>query len=836
MHFDRAITIDQEKRIYIMATTTDDDVIERPDPGNRIFKIGSSSSFSSSLNFPVPAEDLERQAKLAELKDHFDLIAGEDGLIDEQEFLEAIRTENTLLAKKVFSLFDRDGDGYITAQEFLAFMERFQEPEDKIELLFHTYDLRGNDRLDRNELEMVIRAMVKSSSLPLDDQNVAEMVDLFFEAGVKASREIEPDNQEIDYITKEGFRSLIEKDPEISKDVSTLVDHWLGALERDSKMRAPANPEEAAIDLATRTQSHPTFYGFLLIYLLLIVSMMMMAGIWHGNTKDKNGNLNVSLVMARIFGFPLNLVCTMVFVFMLRNLLNGLRELGWGKYLPLDHHTAFHTFSGWIIFIFGVVHTITHLINFADNVVPDPENYLRQNGLTPIMVDYYPPPEGGEYSFLEWILTDRPNLFGLIPGWANPTGVLLIVIVCIMFFTSQPFVRRRGNFNLFYYCHWLYAPFAVLLILHAPNFSYFFPLAGIFLVLAIIQRVMYGYMTSEVNLAFLLEPKCVCLVIRKPENLIFRTGDWISVNIPSIASYEWHAFTISSSPELPNIITLHIKVVGPWTQALEERIFMDYSDQARSENVMNLDSNLKFLPHSYTNRAKMVIYDRKSSQLSEVTSKTQIVQKMNPAIEVRLDGPFHAPATSIFDSEHAVLIATGIGVTPMACILQSVLQRHLKRVVNCPSCNTRFTAPQNGDVGNLKKLEFIWIVRDPNEALWFLDLLTGIEMEQETLGADLPKLISITIYATRAWSNVDMDTLALRLAMNLYHKAKRRDIIYGLKTKMVGGRPNFSGIFSRIQYSRVGDVSVYFCGNSTVGAILEKKCEQFKFSFHQEIF
>ncbi|TRY70845.1 hypothetical protein TCAL_01216 [Tigriopus californicus] len=823
-----------------MANSTADS-IERSDSGNKIFNIGSDSTSSLRLD-ELPdskqgnLEAQERQSQLAELKVHFDLIAGEDGLIDEEEFLEAIRTDNTLLAKNVFSLFDRDGDGYITAQEFMDFMDRFREPEDKIDLLFLTYDLKRNEKLDRNELELVLRAMVKSSSLPLDDRSVAEMVDLFFEAGVQASREIDPDNQKIDYISKEGFRRLIEKDPEISKDVSTLVDHWLGALQKNSKPRAPKNPEEQAIDLATRTQSHPTYYGLLLIYLLVIVIMMMMGGIWHGNTKDKNGDLNITLIMARIFGFPLNLVCTMVFVFMLRKLLNGLRELGWGKYLPLDHHTAFHILSGWIIFVFGMVHTIVHFINFGVNVVPDPLNYLHQNGLTPTMVGYHPPPEGGKYSFLEWMLTTRPNLFGLIAGWANFTGVFLIIIVCVMFFTSQPYVRRGGYFNLFYFCHWLYVPFAVLLVLHAPNFSYFFPLAGFFLAEGIIQKMMYGHMTTEVESAFLLDPKCICLVIGKPENLAFRTGDWISVNIPSIAQYEWHAFTISSSPELPNILTLHIKVVGPWTQALEDRIFVDHHNQTKGQTCIRHNCNLKYLPHSYNNRAIMVSYARNTAQLKEVTSKTEVARRTLPSLEIRLDGPFHAPATSIFEAEHAVLVATGIGVTPMACILQSVLQRHLKRVVNCPSCQTRFTAPQNEDVGNLKKLDFIWVVKDPSEAMWFLDLLTGIEMEQETLGSNLPKIISITIYATRAWSNIDMDTLALRLAMNLYHKARRRDIIYGIKTKMIGGRPNFSEIFTKLKVSRVGDVSVFFCGNSTVGAILEKKCEQHKFSFHQEVF
>lgn len=35
-----------------------------------------------------------------------------------------------------------------------------------------------------------------------------------------------------------------------------------------------------------------------------------------------------------------------------------------------------------------------------------------------------------------------------------------------------------------------------------------------------------------------------------------------------------------------------------------------------------------------------------------------------------IDGPYGAPASNLFNASHAVLIATGIGVTPFSSILQ----------------------------------------------------------------------------------------------------------------------------------------------------------------------
>jgi hypothetical protein len=60
----------------------------------------------------------------------------------------------------------------------------------------------------------------------------------------------------------------------------------------------------------------------------------------------------------------------------------------------------------------------------------------------------------GNFTAVEWLLTMRPGLFGLIPGIANPTGISLIVILSVMFICSQPFVRRGGCFEV-RSCTWL---------------------------------------------------------------------------------------------------------------------------------------------------------------------------------------------------------------------------------------------------------------------------------------------------------------------------------------------------------------------------------------------
>lgn len=40
------------------------------------------------------------------------------------------------------------------------------------------------------------------------------------------------------------------------------------------------------------------------------------------------------------------------------------------------------------------------------------------------------------------------------------------------------------------------------------------------------------------------------LVISRPDNFRYRPGDYIFLQIPAIAKFEWHPFTISSAPEM----------------------------------------------------------------------------------------------------------------------------------------------------------------------------------------------------------------------------------------------------------------------------------------------
>lgn len=46
------------------------------------------------------------------------------------------------------------------------------------------------------------------------------------------------------------------------------------------------------------------------------------------------------------------------------------------------------------------------------------------------------------------------------------------------------------------------------------------------------------------------------LIITRPSGFPYQAGDYVYINIPAIAKFEWHPFTISSAPEQTGSVML----------------------------------------------------------------------------------------------------------------------------------------------------------------------------------------------------------------------------------------------------------------------------------------
>ena len=55
-------------------------------------------------------------------------------------------------------------------------------------------------------------------------------------------------------------------------------------------------------------------------------------------------------------------------------------------------------------------------------------------------------------------------------------------------------------------------------------------------------------------------------------------------------------------------------------------------------------------------------------------------------VPIYLDGPYNGSSARVWTRRHVLLIAGGIGVTPFASLLQSLVARHRSALRDCPHC------------------------------------------------------------------------------------------------------------------------------------------------------
>ncbi|XP_011699769.1 PREDICTED: NADPH oxidase 5 [Wasmannia auropunctata] len=225
-----------------------------------------------------------------------------------------------------------------------------------------------------------------------------------------------------------------------------------------------------------------------------------------------------------------------------------------------------------------------------------------------------------------------------------------------------------------------------------------------------------------------------------------------------------------------------------------------------------------------------------SLDLKSNSSQPPINYPVGKPLEIFLDGPYGAPSSHIFRAQHAVLIATGIGVTPFASILQSIMHRYWKARHTCPKCSFSWASEIPPTVMNLRKVDFFWINRNQRSFEWFVNLLSQLEIEQAELGITMERFLEMHMYITSALQKSDMKAVGLQLALDLLHEKEKRDLITGLKTRTNAGRPNWDKVFKQLQDKKKGKITVFYCGPPQLAKILRYKCDQFGFCFRKESF
>jgi NADPH oxidase 5 len=350
----------------------------------------------------------------------------------------------------------------------------------------------------------------------------------------------------------------------------------------------------------------------------------------------------------------------------------------------------------------------------------------------------------------------------LSPG-AGRTGVVWLAVFGAMWLFARASARAKHRFEVFHATHALYFAWLVVGVLHGPAFWKWVVVPVAVFAVERLVRVARRSRRTEIVQTRVLRSGVTRLDLRKPEGFEHQAGDFVFLRIPSVARHEWHPLTISSAPER-EVLSLHIRARGDWTAAV--RLLAETRQRGHSSEPL-----LAFV-----------------------------------------DGPYGAPTTDVFRSRRAVLVAGGIGVTPFASVLESIVLR-----------------AQGSAALLLERVDFVWLNRDPYSFEWFVDLLASLDR------LDRRGLVHVHVFMTGG--RCDPVSAAFELARSTALLAGEPDVVTGLRIQTHMGGPDWRDLLQGIADEAAGEpVDVYFCGPPGLARKVAPICADVGMTFQQERF
>ncbi|KAH6708852.1 FAD-binding domain-containing protein [Leptodontidium sp. MPI-SDFR-AT-0119] len=523
-------------------------------------------------------------------------------------------------------------------------------------------------------------------------------------------------------------------------------------------------------------------------------------GWWKQFNDPKLAGLNTltfSVWISRGAGLALSVDGAMILLPMCRNILRWVRPKI--RFLPLDESQWFHRQVAYSMLLWTIVHTCGHYVNFF-NVE---KTQIRK--VTALEIHYA---EAG-----------------------GVTGHVMLLCMLLMYTTAHAKIRQQ-SFETFWYTHHLFIPFLLGLYTHATGcfvrdttdpFSPFdhdnfwkhcigyqgwrWELwGGGLYFMERVYRELRSRRETKITRVIRHPYDAVEIQFKKP-SMKYKAGQWLFLNVPSVSSQQWHPFTITSCP-YDDYISVHVRQVGDFTRALADALG---AGPAQSKLYDGVDQN----------------------GIYEVA-----LQNGQTMPTLRIDGPYGAPAEDVLDNEIAVLIGTGIGVTPWAAILKNIW--HMRNGSHPPT--------------RLRRIEFIWVCRDTTSVEWFQTLLSSLEAQSSDstgrpgASSSGSEFLRIHTYLTQ---RIDIDT-AQNIVLNSVGAAV--DPLTELKSRTNFGRPDFpklltgmrEGILDRtylpgLEGNMTTNVGVYFCGPNVAARSIKEACKratvpEVHFSFWKEHF
>jgi len=274
-----------------------------------------------------------------------------------------------------------------------------------------------------------------------------------------------------------------------------------------------------------------------------------------------------------------------------------------------------------------------------------------------------------------------------------------------------------------------------------------------------------NHIKAKISSAFLLPSQTLEIILKPSKSFEFIPGDYIYVNCKNISSVEWHPFNIIRMTK-NNELVLHIKSTDNWTKSVFSIILEKY----KNNTIINL--NLK------------------------------------------IDGPYGSSSKNILNSEHAILIGVGHGISKIAPILQDIALRLGK--------NSR-------DI-NLKKISLYWLIENETYFEWFTKFLNEIDGEEKI------NIFNYNIFFIDKSAHQVSEKLMF-MSTDLNKTKTNVTLINNIWGKSKFGLPDWKKEFEKLAMFNDDIKShIFYSGPKKYRKIIKKESKNFRFAVENKIF
>ena len=461
-----------------------------------------------------PSLSLIDRRLLESLERVFASHAGAEERIDAARLSAALGLRSEAIAQRMFAIFDADGDGSISRDEFIAAVRKLLtgSVRDKLEFAFRLHDEDGDGAITLEELRRMVMIGLAEDNVTVSAEHVGQLARTYFERA---------DRNGDGRISFDEFETLTTRYPELLDRMTRTEARWLAPNEDLVARLELREPPRAASRLADRRRE------IVVLAIWVATNLALLAGALFGGGSrstwlDKLGDGCTSCI---------ELDVGILVLLVMRRLLTLVRATRLGRVLPIDHAITFHRIVGHAVVAFALGHAVARIVSFTHQ-------------------------------------TRHPFASELL-SFEGITGLVALAMLVVMWWFARAAIRRGRRFELFYFTHLLYLPFLVIAAIHAP--AILAP-GGVAIAALLVEHALrWRRRGREVELRSLtpLRSGVTRLELARPEGFAHQPADYVFLCVPEVARHEWHPFTISSAPEAGAVV-LHVRSLGNWTAALRQ--------------------------------------------------------------------------------------------------------------------------------------------------------------------------------------------------------------------------------------------------------------------------